>query len=49
MDIGAFALGATLLGGVFLIGLGALVRIRKERRERLQMKRHLQNIEIPGV
>jgi hypothetical protein len=36
------------LGGVLCIGLATLLQIRRGRRERLQMKKHLQSIERVG-
>ena len=51
MDLFAVALivfATVFLGSVLIIGLAALVHIRSGRRERLQMRRHLRNIEMAG-
>ena len=39
---------AGAVGGSLCIGLTALFRIRSQRQERQQMKRHLQTIDRPG-
>jgi hypothetical protein len=51
MDLlaGAFIFFTVLfLGSILAIGLIVLVRVRNGRRERLQMKRHLQSIGLAG-
>jgi hypothetical protein len=48
MDGFAIALlvfAVVFLGGVLCIGLATLLQIRSGRRERLEMKKHLQRIE----
>jgi hypothetical protein len=47
MDFFSVALvvfAAVVLGGVLVVGLAALVRVRSGRREDLQMKQHMQGL-----
>lgn len=37
---------AIVLGGVLVVGLAALVRVRSGRREKLQMKQHVQRLAV---
>jgi hypothetical protein len=47
--VGAFIFFVGLFfGSILVVGLVALVRVRHGRRDRLQMKRHLQRIGVPG-
>jgi hypothetical protein len=39
---------AAVVGGVLCIGLTAVLQARRRRRERLQMKRHVQRIDLAG-
>ncbi len=39
---------AAVVGGVLCIGLTAVLQARSRRRERLQMKRHIQSIDLAG-
>lgn len=46
MDVFALALlffAALFLGSILAVGLFALMKVRHDRHDRLQMKRHLQN------
>ena len=37
---------AMFLGSVLIVGFTALIKVRQGRRDRLQMKQHLQKIDI---
>ena len=52
MDVLAVAVvvfATLVLGGVLLVGLVALFRVRNSRRERLQMKQHLRRTGLSGT
>jgi hypothetical protein len=46
--VAIFVLPVVFLGALLCVGLATLMQIRNGRRERLQMKRHLQRIERAG-
>ena len=51
MDLFAVALlicAAVFLGGILIGGFAALIQVRNGQRERLQMKRHVQRIDVGG-